>query len=66
MDFKNIFAEKFSENIGGFFARTTASFWKNLIITLALEKKSQKFVIIASTPEIPTVEIFGRKIGKFY
>jgi hypothetical protein len=26
MDFKNIFAEKFSENIGGFFARTTASF----------------------------------------
>jgi hypothetical protein len=32
-DFKNIFAEKFSKNIGGF-AQTTASFCKNLIITV--------------------------------
>jgi hypothetical protein len=53
-DFKNIFAEKFSK-ILAFFARTTASFWENLIITLVFEKnanffagnwqKSQKIVI---------------------
>jgi hypothetical protein len=58
-DFLNIFAENFSENIG-VFALTTASFCKNVIITLVFEKnanffaenwqKSQKIVIITSTP----------------
>jgi hypothetical protein len=35
MIFKNIIAEKFSRNIG-FFAQTTANFFKNLINTLVL------------------------------
>jgi hypothetical protein len=62
---KNIFAEKFSEK-NGVFAQTTASFCKNLIITLVFEKnsifyainwqKSQKIVIIISTPG--SVQIF--------
>jgi hypothetical protein len=61
-DFKNISAKKFGENIGVFFAQTTASFCKNVIITLVFEKNpnyfaknwqtSQKIVIITSTPGI--------------
>jgi hypothetical protein len=57
-DFKNIF-EKNGEKVS-FFAQTTVSFCKNLIITLVFEKsaiffaenwqKSQKIVIITSTP----------------
>jgi hypothetical protein len=55
------FAKKICENIG-VFAQTTASFCKNLIITLIFEKsancfaedweKSQKIVIITSTPGV--------------
>jgi hypothetical protein len=62
MIFKIFFAKKFSENIG-FFAQSTASFCKNLIITLVFEKnanffaanwqKSQKIVIITSSPGRP-------------
>jgi hypothetical protein len=37
-DFKNIFAEKLA-----FYAQTTASFCKNLIITLVFEKKTPRF-----------------------
>jgi hypothetical protein len=36
---KNIFAEKFGENVG-FFAQTTATFCKNLIIALVFEKNA--------------------------
>jgi hypothetical protein len=39
---KNIFAEKFGENIG-FFAQTTDSFCKNLIITLVFDRKANFF-----------------------
>jgi hypothetical protein len=47
-DFKNIFAGKNWR----FLAQTTASFWKNLIITLVFEnwQKSPKILIITSTP----------------
>jgi hypothetical protein len=38
-DFKNIFAEKFGENIG-VFSQTTASFCKNVIIKLVFEKNA--------------------------
>jgi hypothetical protein len=58
--FLNIFAEKIGENIG-VFAQTTATFCKNVIITLVFEKNanffaengqnSQKIVIITSTPD---------------
>jgi hypothetical protein len=57
-DFKNIFAEKFSEKIGDFVSKQSQSL-KKLIITLIFEKKifaenwqkSQKIVIITSTPD---------------
>jgi hypothetical protein len=59
-DFKNIFAEKFSEKIGVFWLKTKLNFEKYLIITLVFEKnakffagngqKSQKIMIITSTP----------------
>jgi hypothetical protein len=59
-DFKNIFAEKFSKKLA-FFVQTTASFCKNVIITLVFQKnanflaenwrKSPKIVIITSPPE---------------
>jgi hypothetical protein len=58
-DFKNIFGEKCGENIV-VFVQTTATFRKNLIITLVYEqnaklfaencRKSQKIVIITLTP----------------
>jgi hypothetical protein len=41
-DFKNIFAEKFCKNIA-VFAQTTASFCKNVIITLIFEKYANYF-----------------------
>jgi hypothetical protein len=41
-DFKNIFAEKFRENIG-VFCSNCCYFFKNLIITLVFEKKRQFF-----------------------
>jgi hypothetical protein len=57
--FQNVFAEKYGKNIG-FFAQTTVTFCKNLIVTLVFEKnanffaenwqKSPKIVIITSTP----------------
>jgi hypothetical protein len=66
-EFLNIFAKKIGENIG-FFAQTTVSFGKNLIITLVLEKnakifsqkllKTQKFMIIASTPSCSRLVLF--------
>jgi hypothetical protein len=66
-DFENIFAENFGENIG-VFAQTSASFCKNLIITLVFEKnanlfaeicqKSQKNVIITSTPDVFVYVLF--------
>jgi hypothetical protein len=37
-DFKNIFAEKFSKKLA-FLTQNEGKFWKNLIITLAFEKK---------------------------
>jgi hypothetical protein len=56
-DFKNIFDKNFSKNIGVLFAQTSASFCKNVIITLVFEKngifsrrKLAKIVIITSTP----------------
>jgi hypothetical protein len=59
MIFKNIFGEKFSEKTS-FFTQNKAKLCKNLIITLVFEKnasffrrklaKSQKIVIITSTP----------------
>jgi hypothetical protein len=59
MIFKNIFAEKFDENIGVFCSNYSCC-CKKLIITLVFEKnakffaenwrKSQKVVIITSTP----------------
>jgi hypothetical protein len=59
MIFSNIFDKNFSKNIG-VFAQTTASFCERLIIKLVHEKnanffaenwqKSQKIVIITSTP----------------
>jgi hypothetical protein len=59
MIFKNIFAEKFSKKLA-FLTQNKAKLYKNLIITLVFEKnanffaencrKSQKIVIIASTP----------------
>jgi hypothetical protein len=65
-DFENIFAEKFSENIGVFCSNYSLFFGKKLIITLVFEKnanffaekwqKSQKIVIITSTP--------GRKLPR--
>jgi hypothetical protein len=55
-----IFSPKNLAKMLAIFAQTTASFCKNLIITLVFEKnanffaknwqKSQKFVIITSTP----------------
>jgi hypothetical protein len=60
-DFGNIFAEKFCEKIG-VLTQNKAKICKNLIITLVFEKnanffakncqKSQKIVIITSTPGI--------------
>jgi hypothetical protein len=62
-DFKNIFAKKISELV----------FFKNLIITLVFEKntnifaensqKSQKIVIITSTPVFKTVFRANIKVG---
>jgi hypothetical protein len=59
-DFKNIFAEKFSEQKLTFLTQNKAKFSKILITTLVFEKnanffaencqKSQKIVIITSTP----------------
>jgi hypothetical protein len=59
-EFLNNFLEKISESMV-VFDQTTASFCKNVIITLGFEKnanflaenwqKSQKIVIITSTPE---------------
>jgi hypothetical protein len=59
-DFKNIFAEKFSEKIGVFYSKQT-QILKKLIITLVFKKnanffaqnweKSQKIVIITSAPD---------------
>jgi hypothetical protein len=40
--FKNIFAEKFGDNLA-FLANTTASFGKDLIITLVFEKNAHFF-----------------------
>jgi hypothetical protein len=60
-DFKNIFAKKFSEKLV-FLAQNEAKLCKILIITLFLRKtpifakycqKSQKIVIITSTPAHP-------------
>jgi hypothetical protein len=70
-----IFLLKYWAKILAFFAQTAASFSKNLIVTLAFEKntnffaknwqKSQKTVIITSTPEEilvikngPTIKVF--------
>jgi hypothetical protein len=40
-DFKIVFAQKFGENIGVFFAKTTASFFcENVGITLVFEKNA--------------------------
>jgi hypothetical protein len=60
-DFLNIFAEKFSENIGVFLLKLLLVFAKIVIITLVFEKnanffaenwqKSPKIVIITSTPD---------------
>jgi hypothetical protein len=57
-----IFSPKNFAKISALFAQTTASFYKNLIITFVFEKnaiffadnwqKSQKIVIITSTPDI--------------
>jgi hypothetical protein len=57
-----IFSPKKLAKILAFFAHTTASFWKNLFITLVFEKnanffaenwrKSQKIVIITSNPGV--------------
>jgi hypothetical protein len=59
--FLKIFSPKFLAKILAFFVQTTASFSKNLIITLVFEKnahffaenwqKSQKIVIITSSPD---------------
>jgi hypothetical protein len=49
-DFYNIFAAKFSENIGVFCPGLLQVFAKKLIMTLFFGKKSQKMVIITSTP----------------
>jgi hypothetical protein len=59
-DFENIFAKKFSKNIG-VFCSNYSYLKKKLIITLGFEKnanffaekwqKSQKIVIITSTPD---------------
>jgi hypothetical protein len=64
-DFKNIFAEKIGKK--GFIAQITATFCTTLIITLAFVKnviffaenwqKSQKIVIITSTPGHPDPKI---------
>jgi hypothetical protein len=43
MIFKNIFAEKFGRKYWRFFAQTTASFCKNVIITLVFEKNANFF-----------------------
>jgi hypothetical protein len=40
---KYFFAEKFSENIGVFFAQATDSFWKQFIIILVFEKNANFF-----------------------
>jgi hypothetical protein len=58
-----------------FFAQTSASFCKNLIITLVLEKnansfaenweKLQKIVIITSTPEKNVTKSFENLAGPF-
>jgi hypothetical protein len=57
-----IFSQKNLAKILAFFAQATASFCKNVIITLVFEKnanffaenwqKSQKIVIITSTPDM--------------
>jgi hypothetical protein len=40
MIFKNIFAKKFGEKNGGFFAQTTTNFCKKMIITLVFEQNA--------------------------
>jgi hypothetical protein len=40
---KNIFAEKYGEQNGGFFAQTSASFCKHSSITFVFEEKRQFF-----------------------
>jgi hypothetical protein len=67
-DFKNIFAKKLAKKLA-FFAQTNASFCKNLIITLVFEEnanifaengqKSQKIVIITSTPGHTALGLLG-------
>jgi hypothetical protein len=73
-DFKNIFAENFGENIGVVcYLLTTASFSKNLIITLISEKnanfwpkickKSQNIVTITSTPGRNVTNLLAHSIS---
>jgi hypothetical protein len=72
-NFKNIFAEKISENIGVFFIKLLLVFAKIVIITLVFEKnanffaknwhKSQKIVITTSTRGNDVI-IFKNKFTK--
>jgi hypothetical protein len=69
----NIFSPKNLAKILAFFAQTTASFCKNMIVTLLVEKnanffaenwqKSQKIVIITSTPGRTTQNLRFVKIS---
>jgi hypothetical protein len=73
-DFLNIFGEKFSEKLA-FLAQNKAKLFKILIITLVFAKnanffaenwqKSQKLVIITSTPGLGNFRSFFEAIGRF-
>jgi hypothetical protein len=68
-EFKNIFAEKFSKNIGDFLLKLQLVFAKIVIITLVFEKnakflaenwqKTPKIVIITSTPDWANFRLSG-------
>jgi hypothetical protein len=69
-DFLKYLRPKNLAKILSFFAQTSASYFKNLIITLVFEKnaniwgqKSQKIVTIASTPRKKIIEL--RRMPKF-